>query len=78
MLRLLHNERLIMFKLNCFVCDVELSIAYDVVAADPMREDYLCNECEDNAEMGRFGWVGGYDYDDYALASAGWGSDEDY
>jgi hypothetical protein len=43
-----------------------------------MREDYLCNECEDNAEMGGFGWASGYAYDDYALASVGWGSDEDY
>jgi hypothetical protein len=77
MIRLLHNERLIMFTLNCFVCDVELSIAYDVVAANPLREDYLCNECEDFAEMNS-GWIAGYEYEDYVLASAGWGMDEDY
>jgi hypothetical protein len=65
-------------EINCIACDVEMNVPYSIIAADPYRDDFYCNPCEDDLEARQFGWVSGYDYEDYALASAGWGSDEDY
>lgn len=66
-------------NVNCFACDVELDVPFSVIAADPYRNDYYCQPCEDDLEARHYGWIAGdYDYEDYALASAGWGLDEDY
>jgi hypothetical protein len=66
-------------KVNCFACEIELDVPYDVIAADPYRDDFLCDPCEDEQIARHYGWIAGdYDYEDYALASAGYGSDEDY
>jgi uncharacterized protein YlaI len=69
-----------MITFNCYICDDELSMTTTEYSAlgNPSGDDYLCNPCEDDVEMRAFGWVSGYDYEDYALASAGYGSDEDY
>ena len=69
-----------MINFNCYICDESLALTSEewFALGSPNGEDYLCNPCEDDVEMRRFGWVGGYDYDDYALASAGFGMDEDY
>jgi hypothetical protein len=65
--------------LNCIACDVELDVPNAVIAADPYRDDFYCQPCEDDQEARYYGWVvGNYDYEDYALASAGYGSDEAY
>ena len=62
---------------NCFACEVELDVPFSVIAADPYRDDFLCDPCEDDQIARHYGWIGN-DYEDYVLASAGWGSDEDY
>jgi hypothetical protein len=63
--------------LNCFSCEVELDVPYDVIAADPYRDDFYCNPCDDDLQARYYGWMPN-NADDYALASAGYGSDEDY
>jgi hypothetical protein len=68
-----------MFILNCFLCEDTMTLSReDWFALDPKRDDYYCNECQDTMEMRVNGWSSGYEYDDWALASAGWGMDEDY
>jgi hypothetical protein len=78
MIGLLNNERLIML-VNCIACEVELDVPFSVISADPYRNDFYCNPCEDDQVARYYGLVvGDYDYEDYALASAGFGMDEDY
>lgn len=64
-------------NVNCIACDVELNVPFSVIAADPYRNDFYCQPCEDDQEARYYGSIGG-DYEDYALSSAGWGMDEDY
>ena len=63
-------------NVNCIACNVEMNVPYHVVAFDPYREDFYCEPCEDDLEARQYGWV--TNFDDYALASVGWGNDEDY
>jgi hypothetical protein len=41
--------------MNCNVCDEELNVPYSIVAANPYREDFLCQPCEVDYEARSYG-----------------------
>ena len=61
-----------MFDVWCYGCGGEMLVDEQVFlfTADP--SDFICDDCVTSNER-----TADY-YDDWALASAGWGMDEDY
>jgi hypothetical protein len=66
-----------MVKVYCSNCQDVMHLSHKEFLFAPSPDDFVCDVCvSHNEEVSS--WYGGYEYEDYALASAGWGMDEDY
>jgi hypothetical protein len=77
MIGLVYKERLTMFDVYCFNCQEDMVVSQELFFGAASPDEWVCDTCIDyNEEVSS--WYGGYEYEDYVLTSAGWGSDEDY
>jgi hypothetical protein len=63
-----------MFDYWCFGCGGEMTISEELFLSADSPDQFICDVCvSHNNEVSSW-----YDDDSWALASAGWGTDEDY
>lgn len=61
-----------MIDVYCYGCGGEMLIEQSVLLNAASYDEFICDDCVTSNERTADG------YDDWALASAGWGMDEDY
>jgi hypothetical protein len=44
-------------NIDCFACNDKVNVPYFVFAANPYRENFLCDPCEVDLEMRSYGLV---------------------